>query len=63
MTIDPVALLRRYHTALNAYDARTVAPMFAVDAVYVSPGVSGRIAPRVAPAMVDEVRWPASARA
>ena len=41
-----MALLRRYHTALNAYDARTVAPMFAVDAVYVSPGVDGRIAGR-----------------
>jgi len=46
MTIDPVALLRRYHAALNAYDARTVSPMFAEDAVYVSPGIDGRIAGR-----------------
>ena len=43
MSIDPVALLRRYHTALNAYDARTVSPLFAREAVYVSPGVNGRI--------------------
>ncbi len=46
MTIDPVALVRRYHAALNRYDAETVKPMFAADAVYVSPGVSGRIAGR-----------------
>ncbi len=43
MTIGPVALLKRYHAALNAYDADTVTPMFAPGAVYVSPGVNGRI--------------------
>jgi len=48
MTIDPVALVRRYHAALNAYDAAVVGPMFATDAVYVSPGVSGRLAGREA---------------
>ncbi len=46
MTLDPVALLRRYHDALNDYDERTVKAMFAEDAVYVSPGVNGRIAGR-----------------
>jgi len=46
MTIDPVALLKRYHEALNGYDERTVKPMFAEDAIYVSPGVNGRIAGR-----------------
>ncbi len=48
MTIDPVALLMRYHAALNAYREAEVKPMFAEDAVYVSPGVSGRIAGRAA---------------
>ena len=48
MSIDPVALLQRYHAALNAYDEATVKAMFAVDAVYVSPGVKGRIAGREA---------------
>jgi uncharacterized protein (TIGR02246 family) len=43
MTIEPVALLRRYHDALNDYDERTVTAMFATDAIYVSPGVKGRI--------------------
>lgn len=43
MTIDPVALLRRYHEALNGYDAQAVKAMFAEDAVYVSPGVNGRL--------------------
>lgn len=46
MTIDPVALLRRYHAALNDYDEPTVKAMFAADAIYVSPGVNGRIAGR-----------------
>ena len=46
MSRDPVALLGRYHDALNDYDAETVKPMFAPDAVYVSPGVNGRIAGR-----------------
>ena len=44
--IDPVALVRRYHDALNRYDPAVVTPMFAPDAVYVSPGVAGRIAGR-----------------
>lgn len=46
MSHDPVALLRRYHAALNGYRAEAVRPMFAPDAVYVSPGVNGRIAGR-----------------
>ncbi len=44
--IDPVALVRRYHEALNRYDPAAVTPMFSPDAIYVSPGVSGRIAGR-----------------
>lgn len=48
MTIDPVALLQRYHAALNHYDERTVKAMFAEDAIYVSPGVNGAIAGREA---------------
>ena len=48
MSIDPVALLKRYHAALNDYDEETVTAMFAQDAVYVSPGVKGRIAGREA---------------
>lgn len=43
MSFDPVALVERYHAALNNYDAATVAPMFAEGAVYVSPGVNGRL--------------------
>lgn len=43
MSIDPVALLQRYHAALNAYHAEEAAAMFAPQAVYVSPGVKGRI--------------------
>ena len=43
MSLDPVALMERYHAALNHYDAATIAPMFAENAVYVSPGVKGRI--------------------
>lgn len=46
MSIDPVALVRRFHAALNSYDADVVTPMFAAGAVYVSPGVSGRVAGR-----------------
>jgi uncharacterized protein (TIGR02246 family) len=46
MTIDPVALLTRYHAALNDYDEAVVEAMFAEDAIYVSPGVKGRIAGR-----------------
>lgn len=37
MSIDAVALVRRYHEALNRYDPAVVKPMFAADAVYVSP--------------------------
>lgn len=48
MRIDPVALVRRYHAALNAYDEKTVTPMFSPHAVYVSPGVNGRIEGREA---------------
>ena len=43
MTDGPVALLKRYHAALNVYDAETVKPMFAAGAVYISPGVNGQI--------------------
>ena len=43
MSIDPVALVERYHAALNAYHAEEVAAMFAPQAVYASPGVNGRI--------------------
>jgi len=46
MSLDPVALLRRYHAALNDYDEETVRAMFAADAIYVSPGVKGRIVGR-----------------
>ncbi len=41
--IDPVALLTRYHAALQPYDADTVTAMFAEGARYVSPGVGGAI--------------------
>lgn len=43
MSFDPVALVERYHAALNRYDSAMIAPMFAEDAVYVSPGVNGSI--------------------
>jgi uncharacterized protein (TIGR02246 family) len=48
MSIDPVALLKRYHAALNAYDAAEVGPMFSAEAIYVSPGLNGRIEGREA---------------
>lgn len=48
MNIDPVALTARYHAALNDFDVAGVAAMFASDAVYVSPGVNGRIEGREA---------------
>lgn len=48
MSVDPRALVERYHAALNHYDAATIAPMFAETAVYVSPGVNGRIMGRKA---------------
>lgn len=46
MSRDPVALVRRYHAALNHYDAEEVRAMFAADAVYDSPGVNGRLTGR-----------------
>ena len=46
MSIDPVALLKRYHDALNDYDEPAVKAMFADDAIYDSPGVKGRIVGR-----------------
>lgn len=46
--IDPVALLIRYHAALQPYDANTVTTMFAPEARYVSPGVGGVIEGREA---------------
>lgn len=46
MSLDPVMLVKRYHEALNAYDEKTVAPMFSPGATYVSPGVSGTLAGR-----------------
>jgi ketosteroid isomerase-like protein len=39
--IDAVAVLKRYHGALNAFDLGEVENMFAADAVYVSPGLKG----------------------
>lgn len=39
MAIDPVALVRRYHDALNRFDAGVVSPMFAAGAEYHSPSV------------------------
>jgi uncharacterized protein (TIGR02246 family) len=44
--IDAAALLKRYHAALNAFEFYAVADMFAVDAVYVSPGLNGEISGR-----------------
>jgi uncharacterized protein (TIGR02246 family) len=46
MSLDPVALVRRYHASLDPYDGEKVMAFFAEDAVYVSPGVNGRIAGR-----------------
>lgn len=43
MSLDPVALLQRYHGALNRYEEAVLRAMFATDAVYVSPGVGGRL--------------------
>ncbi len=36
---DPVAVVTRYHDALNRFAAETVAPMLAADAEYHSPSV------------------------
>lgn len=43
MAIDPAAILRRYHAALNRYDAEEVRAFFAADAIYVSPGLEGAV--------------------
>ena len=48
MSLDPAGLLRRYHAALQPYAAESVAEMFAEGAVYVSPGVNGRLEGRAA---------------
>ncbi len=40
--MDAAALLRRYHDALNDYDAEIVRGMFAIDASYHSPGTGVR---------------------
>ena len=41
--IDLIAATRHYHEALNALDMDAVEACFAPDAVYLSPGVGGRI--------------------
>lgn len=41
--IDPVALLKEYHAALNAFDLEKVDSMFADDATYISPGLNGAL--------------------
>jgi Domain of unknown function (DUF4440) len=46
--IDPVALLKEYHAALNAFDLKKVEGMFAEDAVYISPGLNGEVRGRIA---------------
>lgn len=46
MSIDPVALVRRLHSAFNAYDRAVITPMFAPDAVYISRGINGRVSGR-----------------
>ncbi len=38
-----MALVKRYHGALNGYDEKVVKALFAPGAIYVSPGVNGRI--------------------
>jgi ketosteroid isomerase-like protein len=39
MAIDPIALVKRYHDALNQFDATVVEPMLSPDASYHSPSV------------------------
>ena len=46
--IDPVALLKTYHAALNDFDLDKAESLFAEDAVYVSSGLSGEIKGRSA---------------
>jgi ketosteroid isomerase-like protein len=46
--IDLARLLNEYHTALNAFDLSSVEKMFAEDAVYLSPGLSGEMKGRAA---------------
>lgn len=48
MSLDAAALLARYHAALEPFEAQAVKEMFAPGAVYVSPGVNGRIEGREA---------------
>ena len=43
MAIDPVALVKRYHDALNRFDAGVVGPMLAAGAEYHSPSVGAII--------------------
>jgi hypothetical protein len=43
MPLDPVALVKRYHDALNHYDPAIMMLMFAESATYQSPGVGGLI--------------------
>ena len=45
---DPIALLKNYHAALNAFDVKKVEGLFAEDASYFSPGLHGEIKGRVA---------------
>ena len=45
MAIDPIALVKRYHDALNRFNADVVSPMLAPEAEYRSPSV-GLIAGR-----------------
>jgi uncharacterized protein (TIGR02246 family) len=52
--IDPVALLKEYHAALNNFDLDRVEHMFAEDAVYVSAGLNGMLFGR--PAIMKAMR-------
>lgn len=37
--IDPLAIVRQYHAALNAFDENLVKPLIAPDATYHSPAI------------------------
>jgi hypothetical protein len=41
--IDPIALLRKYHKAQNAFDMAAVESMFALGATYSTPAHQGKI--------------------
>jgi hypothetical protein len=41
--IDPVALLKNYHAALNAFDLDKVEALFESDASYTSHGFNGKV--------------------